>query len=100
MKKQLNDLLNGKRIPPIKEQNVGGVSIRLMYDGRQLTKEDLYHISVCVTYASKRWYYLTGTTSSLDDYMRIVNSGNMGKWCDLKIGLCFLLYFSLAHPRI
>jgi len=84
MKKHLNDLINGKRIPPIKEQNVGGVIIRLMYDGRQLTKENLYHISVCVTYRSKRYYHLTGTTSSIEDYLRIVNSGNMGKWCELK----------------
>jgi hypothetical protein len=82
--KQSKNLLNGKRIPPIEKKLIGGVTISLMLDRRNYTKEDKSLIAVCVTYSYDRFYYTTGTTSSFDDYMSIVNCGRMGKWYEKK----------------
>jgi len=82
--KQSQNLLNGKRIPPIEKKLIGGVTISLMLDRRNYTKEDNSLIAVCVTYSYDRFYYTTGATSSFDDYMSIVNCGRMGKWYELK----------------
>ena len=95
--KKINDFLNEGRIPPIEKRNVGGVSIRLMYDVRQ-RKGDMCNIAVCVTYSYKRWYYPTGTMATFDDYLRIVNAGNQGKWCEMKKDL--FRYFEYVETTV
>ncbi|MCL2434590.1 MAG: site-specific integrase [Lentimicrobiaceae bacterium] len=101
MKKQSKksiDIHNKERIPAIEERNIGGVGIRLMYDTRNYKKEDRCLIAVCVTYSYKRWYYPTGTNSSLDDYLRIVNAGTQGKWCEMKKDL--VRYFNYVETAV
>ncbi|MCL2311336.1 MAG: site-specific integrase [Firmicutes bacterium] len=102
MKKQSQNtttdvLFNEGKIPPIEKRNIGGVSIRLMYDTRKLKEGNLFNIAVCVNY-HKRWYYATGMTSSFEDYMRIVNAGSQGKWCEKKKDL--LHYFNHVETTV
>jgi len=86
------DILNQGKIPPIEKRQIGGVTIRLTYDVRKRKKGDLHNIAVCVHYY-KRWYFATGTTSSFDDYLRIVNAGTQGKWCEIKKELMQYFYY-------
>jgi len=97
-KNMIDDILSNGRIPPIEKRLIAGVTISLMLDRRNYTKEDRCHITVCVTYSYKRWYYPTGTTSSFDDYMRIVNAGTQGKWCEQKKDL--LRYYNYVETTV
>jgi hypothetical protein len=93
-----NELLKEGKIPPIEKRNIGGVSISLTQDRRKCKNGNLYNIAVCVTYSYKRWYYQTGTTTTLDDYLRIVNAGSQGKWCEMKKDL--LRYFNYVETTV
>jgi len=98
-KKSIADgLIQKGKIPPIEKRNIGGVTIRLMFDTRYYNIDNSCNIAVCVTYLYDRWFYPTGTTSSYDDYMRIVSAGSQGKWCDKKKYL--LSYFNYVETTV
>ena len=85
------------KFPPFLSEKI--VCFRAKYETPIKTnKGGFRHISVCVSYANRRWYYLTGTASSFDDYMRIVKCGSVGKWFELKNEL--MPYFNYVEATV
>lgn len=97
MDKKSIEIYNGK-ITPIENRNLGGVFVALTLDIRKTRADDTYPIAVRVTYQRNRWYYQTGTTTSLEDYPRIVRAGTQGKWHEQKQYL--LTFFNYIETNV